>query len=121
MCVQGMWNLRRSYADEHDAQLVLTFVGETRVLAINEEEELDEAEVEGFDARAQTLYCGNTVQDQLLQVGARGLGGRGLFSYFACFVHCVARECVQVWFRWSSLPSGRCFIAGLGYNCMHFI
>lgn len=66
--LQGIWNLRRSYTDVHDAALVLSFVGETRVLAINAEDELDEEEIEGFEAAVQTLYCGNTVHDQLLQV-----------------------------------------------------
>ena len=39
------------------------------MLAINEEEELDEAELPGFDAAAHTLYCGNTVHNHLVQVG----------------------------------------------------
>lgn len=32
------------------------------------QDELDEAEIEGFDAAAQTLYCANAIGDQLLQV-----------------------------------------------------
>lgn len=39
--------------DVFDTYLVLTFVGETRVLAITSEDELDEAELPGFDANAQ--------------------------------------------------------------------
>ena len=31
-----------------DTYLVLSFVGETRILAINADDELDEAEIEGF-------------------------------------------------------------------------
>jgi hypothetical protein len=42
-----------TYMDAYDTYLVLTFVGETRVLGINAEEELDEAEIAGFDANAQ--------------------------------------------------------------------
>ena len=34
-----------------------------------QDDELDEAEISGFDAAAQTLYCGNTLHDQLVQVG----------------------------------------------------
>ena len=47
---------------------------QTRVLAINEEEELDEAELPGFDAAAHTLYCGNTVHNHLVQVIIRVWG-----------------------------------------------
>jgi len=39
--------------DAFDKYLVLTFVGETRVLAITDDDELDEAELSGFDADAQ--------------------------------------------------------------------
>ena len=48
-----MWSLRASSSDEHDKYLVLTFVGETRVLAISAEDELDEAEIPGFESNAQ--------------------------------------------------------------------
>lgn len=33
-----MWSLRSRYSSEHDTYLVLTFVGETRLLALNEQE-----------------------------------------------------------------------------------
>jgi DNA damage-binding protein 1 len=35
---QGVWSLRPSSAAEHDEFLVLSFVGDTRVLAINAED-----------------------------------------------------------------------------------
>ena len=55
MCagIKGIWSLRASSSDEHDRYLVLTFVGETRVLAISAEDELDEAEIPGFESNAQ--------------------------------------------------------------------
>ena len=34
--IQGVWNLRQTTMDVHDKYLVLSFVGETRLLAINE-------------------------------------------------------------------------------------
>lgn len=71
--MKGVWSLRQSWADAFDKYLVLTFVGDTRVLAINADDELDEAEIAGFDAGSQTLYCGNTRYDQLLQVTANGV------------------------------------------------
>ena len=36
--IKGMWSLRPSSADEHDKFLIVSFVGETRVLAIEDEE-----------------------------------------------------------------------------------
>jgi hypothetical protein len=42
-----------SYADPQDALLVLSFVGETRVLGLNADDELDEAPLPGFDTDAQ--------------------------------------------------------------------
>lgn len=43
----------RTYEDSFDSALVLTFVGETRVLGMNSEEELDEVDIPGFDSAAQ--------------------------------------------------------------------
>ena len=51
--IKGIWNLRKSSSDSFDSYLVLAFVGETRILEINTEDELDEAEIEGFDAEQQ--------------------------------------------------------------------
>jgi len=71
--IKGIWSLRASSADSYDKYLVVTFVGETRVLAMNIEEELEEDEICGFDANAQTLFCGNVVHSQLVQVTSGGL------------------------------------------------
>eukprot|EP00850_Spirogloea_muscicola_P009452 SM000053S17409 [mRNA] locus=s53:248703:257116:+ [translate_table: standard] len=68
--IKGMWSLRASSMDAYDTYLVVTFISETRILAINADDELDETEVEGFDPEAQTLFCGNAVHDQLVQVTA---------------------------------------------------
>ena len=53
--IKGMWSLRASYMDAFDTYLVLAFVGETRVLGINSDDELDEAELPGFNADSQVL------------------------------------------------------------------
>ncbi|KAL3145326.1 hypothetical protein ABBQ38_001586 [Trebouxia sp. C0009 RCD-2024] len=71
--IKGIWNLQNSSSASFDTYLVLAFVGETRILEINAEDELDEAEIEGFDAEQQTLYCGNMVGDLLVQVTAGGV------------------------------------------------
>ena len=51
--IKGLWALRESAMDAFDTFLVLSFVGETRVLAISADDELDEAELPGFNADAQ--------------------------------------------------------------------
>lgn len=51
--IKGIWSLRASGGDTFDKYLVLSFVGETRILAINDDDELDEAEMPAFDANAQ--------------------------------------------------------------------
>ncbi|KAL4429821.1 hypothetical protein ABPG77_010938 [Micractinium sp. CCAP 211/92] len=68
--IKGMWSLRKTYMDAHDTYLVLTFSGETRVLGMNAEDELDEADIPGFNSAALTLCCANTQHDQFLQVTA---------------------------------------------------
>ena len=54
--IRGLWSLRAEYSHDYDSFLVLTFVGETRLLAINEDDELEEGEPEGFDADAQVPF-----------------------------------------------------------------
>ena len=69
--IKGMWSLRESSSATFDTFLVVTFVSDTRVLAMNMEDELDETEIEGFEAEEQTLYCGNAAHDQFVQVTRR--------------------------------------------------
>ncbi|GJP48061.1 hypothetical protein CLOM_g7334 [Closterium sp. NIES-68] len=66
--IKGMWSLRRGTWDAHDTFLVVAFISETRSLAINDEDELDETDMLGFDSNAQTLFCGNVAHDQIVQV-----------------------------------------------------
>lgn len=68
--IKGLWSLRSSTDDPHDTFLVVSFISETRVLAMNMEDELEETEIEGFYAQAQTLFCQNAINDQLVQVTA---------------------------------------------------
>ena len=55
--LRGIWSLKATSMDAFDTFLVLTFVGETRILAINADDELDEADIEGFDSEAQVSTC----------------------------------------------------------------
>ena len=68
--VKGMWSMKRSLND-FDTYLVLTFIGETRVLGLNDEDELDEVALEGFDADSATLWCGEGIDGQYIQVTDR--------------------------------------------------
>jgi DNA damage-binding protein 1 len=42
----------------YDTHLVLSFVSETRILAMNEDDELDEADIDGFDTNSQVMSGG---------------------------------------------------------------
>ncbi|KAF8072489.1 DDB1A [Scenedesmus sp. PABB004] len=70
--IKGVWGLRRGWLDAYHSHLVLSFVRETRLLAISDDDVLDEAAIPGFDADAQTLLAATTLHDQLLQARARG-------------------------------------------------
>ena len=64
-----MWSLKSSTDDVYDTFLVVSFISETRILAMNLEDELEETEIEGFDSQVQTLFCHDAVYNQLVQVG----------------------------------------------------
>ena len=70
-----MWRLRSGWLDAYDSHLVLSFVGETRLLAISEDDVLDEAVLPGIDGTRQTLLAATTLHDQLLQVCVCKRGG----------------------------------------------
>jgi DNA damage-binding protein 1 len=53
---------------EYDQCLVITFVESTHVLAMNANEELDEASISGFVTDRMTLYCGSLDHDHTVQV-----------------------------------------------------
>jgi hypothetical protein len=53
---------------EHDQCLVITFVESTHVLAMNANDELDEAAIEGFVTDKMTLFCGSLDHDHTVQV-----------------------------------------------------
>lgn len=67
-----MWSLRHSLADEFDSLLVITFVGDTRILAMNAEDELEEAELPGFDTDVQVMCTPMLTQHACNLQGASG-------------------------------------------------
>ncbi|KAF2317850.1 hypothetical protein GH714_041167 [Hevea brasiliensis] len=66
--IKGMWSLRSSTDDPFDTFWLLVFISETRILAMNPEDELEETEIEGFCSQVQTLFCHYAVYNQLVQV-----------------------------------------------------
>ncbi|CAK9232974.1 unnamed protein product [Sphagnum jensenii] len=71
--IKGIWSLRASSTDTFDTFLVVSFISETRILAMNADDELEETEIDGFDSDTQTLFCHNAIHDQLVQVTASTL------------------------------------------------
>lgn len=65
--IKGMWSLRDRFANEHDTYLVQSYVSEIRILAIGDEDEMEEREISSF-VNAKTLLCGNLLGDAWLQV-----------------------------------------------------
>ncbi|KAG0427923.1 hypothetical protein HPB47_025067, partial [Ixodes persulcatus] len=67
--IKGIWPLRVNTDSSRDNTLVLSFVGQTRVLMLSGEE-VEETELAGFDITQQTFFCGNVRNNQLIQVTA---------------------------------------------------
>ncbi|RZB75268.1 DNA damage-binding protein 1, partial [Glycine soja] len=68
--IKGMWSLRSSIDDPFDTFLVVSFISETRILAMNLEDELEETEIEGFCSQVQTLFCHDAIHNQCVQVAS---------------------------------------------------
>ena len=66
--IKGMWTLKSSIDEAFDTFLVVSFISETRILAMNIEDELEDTEIEGFLSQVQTLFCHDAVYNQLVQV-----------------------------------------------------
>lgn len=65
--IKGLWPLRSESSRDTDDMLVLSFVGQTRVLMLSGEE-VEETELQGFVDNQQTFFCGNVAQQQLIQI-----------------------------------------------------
>ncbi|XP_056134437.1 DNA damage-binding protein 1 [Lampris incognitus] len=65
--IKGLWPLRSEAGRDTDDMLVLSFVGQTRVLMLSGEE-VEETELPGFVDNQQTFYCGNVAHQQLIQI-----------------------------------------------------
>ncbi|XP_071974589.1 DNA damage-binding protein 1 [Engystomops pustulosus] len=65
--IKGLWPLRVAASRETDDTLVLSFVGQTRVLTLSGEE-VEETDLAGFVDDQQTFFCGNVAHQQLIQI-----------------------------------------------------
>nr|XP_054761206.1 DNA damage-binding protein 1-like [Lytechinus pictus] len=65
--IKGIWPLKVDMNSQFDDTLVLSFVGQTRVLMLNGEE-VEETELPGFDGDRQSFYCGNVAHNQIIQI-----------------------------------------------------
>uniref|UniRef100_A0A8C5Q473 DNA damage-binding protein 1 n=1 Tax=Leptobrachium leishanense TaxID=445787 RepID=A0A8C5Q473_9ANUR len=65
--IKGLWPLRVGANRETDDTLVLSFVGQTRVLTLSGEE-VEETDLAGFVDDQQTFFCGNVAHQQLVQI-----------------------------------------------------
>ena len=68
--VKGMWSLKASSEDSTQKFIVFSFVGETRILGMTEDMELEETELSGFDCSVATLHCRNASGTNAIQVTA---------------------------------------------------
>ncbi|KAI7802841.1 DNA damage-binding protein 1, partial [Triplophysa rosa] len=65
--IKGLWPLRSESGRDTDDMLVLSFVGQTRVLMLSGEE-VEETELPGFVDNQQTFFCGKVAHQQLIQI-----------------------------------------------------
>ena len=70
--IKALWSLRDADGSAYDKYLVQSFIGETRVLEISDEE-LAETEMDGFDHAAQSVWCGNVADEYLVQVTEKSM------------------------------------------------
>ncbi|XP_017785317.1 PREDICTED: DNA damage-binding protein 1 [Nicrophorus vespilloides] len=65
--IKGMWALNIASGGKFDNTIVLSFVGQTRILSLNGEE-VEETDIAGFTSDQQTFFCGNVVHEQIVQI-----------------------------------------------------
>ena len=70
--LKGIWPLQINEAVElgKDNAIVITFVGQTRILHFDNEDEVEEIEIKGFITDQQTLYSGSVAGENIIQVSA---------------------------------------------------
>jgi len=64
--IKGIWPLKIDSFNNLDNYIVLSFVGQTRVLLLNGEE-VEESKIAGFETERQTFSCQNVCYNQIIQ------------------------------------------------------
>eukprot|EP01126_Amoeba_proteus_P030505 TRINITY_DN3014_c0_g1_i10.p1 TRINITY_DN3014_c0_g1~~TRINITY_DN3014_c0_g1_i10.p1 ORF type:complete len:1099 (-),score=193.96 TRINITY_DN3014_c0_g1_i10:112-3408(-) len=70
--IKGIWSLQPPSSSPFEKYLVMSFVGETRVLSMRGED-LEEVEMSGLQFKEQTIFCGNVLDNHYLQVTTHGV------------------------------------------------
>jgi len=65
--IKGIWPLSFNAKNDLDDTLVLSFVWHSKVLAYDNEE-AEEIYIEGFESELQTIYCGKTLDNKMVQI-----------------------------------------------------
>ncbi|GMI46059.1 hypothetical protein TrCOL_g13602 [Triparma columacea] len=65
--IKGMWNLRKDFESPYDNYLLQSYISETRVLEITEDE-MEEASIPGFDSSTPTLFACTTSSNHMMQI-----------------------------------------------------
>jgi len=71
--IKGLYSCKRDETMPLDSYLIVSFIAETRILAINDNDELEEAVFPGFDASSQTIECANISGNVICQVTSKGV------------------------------------------------
>lgn len=71
--IRGIWSLTSADDVANDKYVVMSFVGQTRILSLSGEE-MEEIQLGGFKLQEQTLYCGNlfSKHTHIVQVTSKG-------------------------------------------------
>lgn len=104
--IKGIWALTLNNTSNYHDTLVLSFVGQTRVLTLNEEE-VEETDIKGFLSDHQTFYTGNVCHNQIIQVTDVGVR---LLSTSASGTSCVC--------EWSAGNRGISVVSCGEYYCV---
>lgn len=64
--IKGIWPLKVNTQNNLDNYIVLSFVGQTKILLMNGEE-VEESRIKGFDIDKQTFSCQNVCYNQIIQ------------------------------------------------------
>lgn len=94
---KGIFSMKQSSSSEFHSHLAISFISETKVLAMDEDEELAESELPGLDSNASTIALQTVANDLALQVTASSVN---LFS--------APRGSVSTW-----SPSSRISVAAI--------